>query len=107
MTKAGALSSKPLLIVTSADGFAPGSDALAAALRAAGDRQTVTLHLATDHSYSDDRIALSQAVVNWLSTKYASVNKLISNRPAGNAPANQPTAHHSVEIVATSSRRRR
>ena len=76
VSKAGALSSKPLLIVTSDDGFAPGSGALAAALRAAGDRHIVTLHFATDHSYSDDRMTLSQAVVNWLSTKYVSGNEL-------------------------------
>jgi len=94
VTKAGALSSKPFLIVTSDDGFAPGSDSLAAALRAARDRRTVTLHLATDHSYSDDRIALSQAVVNWLTTKYLSVNKSISNLPAGDADANRSSAHH-------------
>ena len=76
VTKVGALRSKPFLIVTSDDGFAPRSDALGAALRAAGDRQIVTLHIATDHSYSDDRMALSQAVVNWLSTKYVSGNEL-------------------------------
>lgn len=75
VSKAGALRSKPLLIVTSDDGFAPGSDALGAALRAAGDRHIVTLHFATDHSYSDDRMTLSEAVVNWLSTKYVSGNE--------------------------------
>jgi uncharacterized protein len=53
VTKASALSSRPLLIVTTEDGFAPASDRLAAALRAAGDRHAVTLHLATDHPYSD------------------------------------------------------
>jgi len=86
VTKVGALRSKPLLIVTSDDGFAPGSDALGAALRAAGDRHIVTLHFATDHSYSDDRMRLSQAVVNWLSTKYVSGNE--SSR-RGSVPANR------------------
>ena len=75
VNKADALSSKPLLIVTSDDGFAPGSDRLAAALRAAEDRHVVTLHFATDHSYSDDRIELSQTVIDWLSTKYVAGDK--------------------------------
>ena len=75
VAKAGALSSKSVLIVTAEDGFAPASDRLAAALQAAGDRHTVTLHLGTDHSYSDGRMAFSQAVVNWLSTKYVVGNK--------------------------------
>jgi pimeloyl-ACP methyl ester carboxylesterase len=59
------LAKKPLLIVTSDDGLAPSNDKLAAAVKADGG--TVTgVHFATDHSYSDKRIALEAAVVGWL-----------------------------------------
>jgi hypothetical protein len=53
---------------TSNDGLAPGNDAFAAALRAAGDNRVTTPHLPTDHSYSDQRTALSTAVLQWLAT---------------------------------------
>jgi pimeloyl-ACP methyl ester carboxylesterase len=68
LAKAGALKSRPALIVTSDDGLAPGNDAFAAALRAADDSRVTTLHLPTDHSYSDQRSALSAAVLQWLAT---------------------------------------
>jgi uncharacterized protein len=64
--KADALKSRPVLIVTSDDGFAAGSDALAKALSTKGEPRVTTLHLSTDHSYSDRRRALSDAVVQWL-----------------------------------------
>lgn len=62
------LSSVPLLVVTSDDGLAPVNDALVKAVRAGGNRRVTTVHLATDHSYSDKRIALESAVLRWLST---------------------------------------
>jgi pimeloyl-ACP methyl ester carboxylesterase len=65
-SKAEALKSRPVLIVTSNDGFAPGNVTFAAALRHAGNDRITTLYLPTDHSYSDQRIALSTAVLKWL-----------------------------------------
>lgn len=56
----------PLLVITSNDGLAPQSDALVAALRAKGDRSVATVHYATDHSYSDQRIALEGSILEWL-----------------------------------------
>jgi uncharacterized protein len=65
----GDLASRPLLLVTSDDGLAPASEALARSLRASGDRSPITeVHLATDHSYSDHRIALETTVLRWLDT---------------------------------------
>ena len=62
---AQALARHPLLLVTSDDGLAPASDALARAVKT--DKGAVTqVRLATDHSYSDARIALETAVVDWL-----------------------------------------
>ena len=63
---ASALSRRPLLLVTSDDGLAGGSNALAKAARAAGGTGVSEVHIATDHSYSDHRIALEAAVLNWL-----------------------------------------
>ena len=59
------LAGKPLLVVTSNDGLAPMDEKLAAAVKADGGR-VATLHIATDHSYSDNRIALEAAVIRWL-----------------------------------------
>ena len=59
------LAAHPLLIVTSNDGLAASNDRLEAAVKADGG-QVTALHLPTDHSYSDQRIALESAVVRWL-----------------------------------------
>jgi uncharacterized protein len=56
----------PLLVITSNDGLAPQSDSLVAALRAKGAVSVTTVHFPTDHSYSDRRIALESAIVEWI-----------------------------------------
>jgi pimeloyl-ACP methyl ester carboxylesterase len=58
-----ALSSRPVTIITSDDGLAAENDKLQAALEKAGDKQAKSLHMSTDHSYSDHRIALEEAIV--------------------------------------------
>jgi pimeloyl-ACP methyl ester carboxylesterase len=63
---ASKLASRPMLVITSDDGLAPSSDALVAGLARAGDEQVTALHFATDHSYSDRRIALEKAVLDGL-----------------------------------------
>ncbi|HEX4227392.1 MAG TPA: alpha/beta fold hydrolase [Bryobacteraceae bacterium] len=68
LAKVEALKSRPALIVTSDDGLAQNNDAFAAALRSAGDTHVTTIHFETDHSYSDQRTALSTAVLQWLGT---------------------------------------
>ncbi len=65
MNAAPGLAKLPLLVLTSDDGLAPGADALAAAVRQAGG-QVTTAHVATDHSWSDARIALQTQVIGWL-----------------------------------------
>jgi len=65
---APALATRPVLVITSDDGLAQSNDAFAAALRKAGGKRITTLHIATDHSYSDKRIALQTAVLNFLAT---------------------------------------
>jgi pimeloyl-ACP methyl ester carboxylesterase len=60
------LASRPVLILTSDDGMAPPNDAFVEALRKAGNEQVKAIHIATDHSYSDHRIALEQAILDGL-----------------------------------------
>ena len=60
------LASVPMLVITSNDGLAPENDSLVAAVRARGNTRITTAHFPTDHSYSDQRIALESAVIEWL-----------------------------------------
>lgn len=72
---APALKTRPALIIEAEDGLAAESQALAAALLVAGDTHVTELHLATDHSFSDRRIALQSAVVDWLDRLYGLTTK--------------------------------
>jgi len=56
----------PLLVLTSSDGFAAHSDSLVAAVRRLGNTRVTTMHVATDHSWSDRRVALASAMIRWL-----------------------------------------
>jgi hypothetical protein len=56
----------PLLALTSDDGLQAHTDALVAAIKAAGGTKVTQKHAATDHSWSDHRIELAATVVNWL-----------------------------------------
>jgi uncharacterized protein len=56
----------PLLVITSDDGLAPQSDALVTAVRAGGNASVTAIHYATDHGYSDKRIALESAIIEWI-----------------------------------------
>ncbi|MFA6114874.1 MAG: alpha/beta fold hydrolase [Sphingomonas sp.] len=55
-----------LFVLTSDDGLAPEADRLAAAVKAAGGTRLTTLHVATDHSWSDRRIRLESEIIRWL-----------------------------------------
>lgn len=65
-SKIGALKNRTALIVTSDDGLAAENQAFAADLRKAGDTHVTTVHLPTDHAYSDQRTELSKALLAWL-----------------------------------------
>jgi pimeloyl-ACP methyl ester carboxylesterase len=60
------LASRPLLVVTSDDGLAPSNEAFVDAVKKAGNGKVTAVHMPTDHSYSDHRIALETAVLAWL-----------------------------------------
>ena len=65
-TLAPRLATRPILIVSSDDGNTASADALAGNLETAGAEDVIETHMATDHSYSDHRIALQQAILNFL-----------------------------------------
>ncbi|GGH01541.1 hypothetical protein GCM10011586_16500 [Silvibacterium dinghuense] len=62
------LASRPVLVVTSDDGLAPMDGTFATALKKAGNERVTEAHFPTDHSYSDQRLALTTVVLNWLAT---------------------------------------
>ena len=66
--KVEALKVRPLLIVSSEDAYGNGNEAFASALRRAGNNRVSTLHLQTDHAYSDQRGPLAGAILRWLAT---------------------------------------
>lgn len=55
----------PVLMLSSDDGLAPATDALALAIQSAGGKATKA-HEATDHSWSDRRLRLASLVIDWL-----------------------------------------
>jgi pimeloyl-ACP methyl ester carboxylesterase len=67
---AARLADRPLLVVTSDDGFTSAGEELAAAVHAIDSAKLSVAHFATDHSYSDCRIALQVCVLDWLQHHY-------------------------------------
>jgi pimeloyl-ACP methyl ester carboxylesterase len=59
------LAKKPLLVLTSDDGLAPGAEALVMDVKRRGGRVSV-VHAATDHGWNTARIRLQSEVLNWL-----------------------------------------
>ena len=60
------LARTPLLVLSSDDGLAPGTDNLIALTRAAGNGRVTAVHADTDHGWSDRRVGLQSAVIRWL-----------------------------------------
>jgi pimeloyl-ACP methyl ester carboxylesterase len=60
------LATRHILVLTSDDGLAPANDAFVEALHKAGNQQVNEIHMTTDHAYSDHRIALQQAILDFL-----------------------------------------
>ncbi len=60
------LKDRPILVIEASDGNIGNNQALAEALRKAGDQRVTEVHIPTDHTFSDHRIALQVAVLDWL-----------------------------------------
>lgn len=56
----------PSLLITSDDGYAADAAGLVAAVAHHGGSLPPPLHMSTDHVYSDHRIALQSAILDWL-----------------------------------------
>ena len=56
----------PLLVLSADDSLAPDAEGLVAAVKAAGGHDVTAAHVATDHSWSDHRIALETTILAWL-----------------------------------------
>ncbi|HEX8574509.1 MAG TPA: alpha/beta fold hydrolase [Allosphingosinicella sp.] len=65
---AAGLARHPLLVLSSDDGLAPATDALAAKVKAAPGAKVATFHSRTDHGWSGARIRLAHEVIRWLET---------------------------------------
>lgn len=63
---AAGLARMPVLVMTADDGFAMFGDALASKLKAEGNPRAMLVHRATDHAWSDSRIALATTLIEWL-----------------------------------------
>lgn len=63
-----ALARLPMLVLTADDGLAPAATAFADEIRKSGNHRVTTVHVATDHSWSDRRIRLESLVIRWLKT---------------------------------------
>lgn len=68
-TNAARLAGRPLLLLSSNDGLKPDADLAAAEVKKAGGTAT-EIHMDTDHSFNDHRIALAAAIVGWLQTPF-------------------------------------
>jgi uncharacterized protein len=68
---APAITPRPVLVVTSNDGLGPTDHAIAEALRKAGDARVSEQHWDTDHSYSDRRTDLANAILEWAQANLA------------------------------------
>jgi pimeloyl-ACP methyl ester carboxylesterase len=60
------LASRPLFVITSDDGLADPSNALVDAAEKVGNQKVNAIHISTDHSYSDHRIALQEVILDSL-----------------------------------------
>ena len=66
---AAALVHVPLLALTADDGLASDTDALVGAIRQRGGGNVTAIHVATDHNWSDHRIALQATILHWLAAR--------------------------------------
>jgi pimeloyl-ACP methyl ester carboxylesterase len=66
LNTATGLAQIPVLALTADDQLASHTDNLVAAIKSKGGTKVTTMHVNTDHSWSDHRIALEGIVISWL-----------------------------------------
>jgi len=82
--EAAGLTQTPLLVLTSDDGLTPQAEALVRAIQAQGGHEVKEMHFATDHGWSDHRIALESTIITWLAGLHQG-----SEPQAGNSSVSQ------------------
>jgi len=82
---AEALRARPVLLVEAEDQNHADMEAMASALRQKSAIGLEQIAVPTDHSFSDQRIALQSIVIRWL-------DKLRANSPASTSPQEQPVS---------------
>ncbi len=60
------LKDRAVLVISTNDGLGPDNDAFVAAMKSAGASHVTTAHFPSDHGFSDHRIAMQTAVIEWL-----------------------------------------
>jgi len=60
------IATRPLLVITSDDGLTAPNEAFVEAAKKSGNLKIEAVHVPTDHSCSDHRIALQQTVLDEL-----------------------------------------
>ena len=60
------LKDRPVLVLEADDRNTSDNQELADRLRKGGDARVTEVHMHTDHPFSDHRIAMQAAIVNWL-----------------------------------------
>ena len=73
--RAKLLAGRPVLVLTSDDGLAPTGQAAARAIETAGGPKPTVVHMTTDHSFNDHRVALSSTVLAWLERNIRSAGR--------------------------------
>ena len=63
------LVAKPVLVITSDDGLRSDGEKLVTAIQLAGGRLADSVHMATNHNYTNKRIALESAIIEWLKAR--------------------------------------
>lgn len=68
-SEAAGLTSIPFLALTADDGLASDTDSLVSAIEARGGHKVTAVYVATDHNWSDHRVALQDIVLRWLAAR--------------------------------------
>lgn len=68
--RAAGMAGRPVLVLTSDDGMRTTGEAAAQAVSSNGPLKPTIVHMSTDHSFNDHRIALETAIQSWLKTTF-------------------------------------
>jgi len=102
------LNNRPVLILEADDRNTSDNQELASRLQKAGDARVTEIHMHTDHPFSDHRIAMQAAIVNWLgiitkpqlasqTPKEQAVDELSSVRAQSVGLQRKQQSNHSLE----------